>query len=161
MKFSIKDFFSKCDKIRRKLLIWSHLLKKIVNGKLHFLCSVRITLCCQWDYVRSHRLSLAPAKFILVVINKHSNLQNKRTLMNIYIRWHHQIHVMSENYYSHLWAVCSFNSTNFTLLGQTAHGISNRTLLAFIWKKLNLQFLSSQHYIQAQSYFFEIIGKLQ
>ena len=28
MKFSIKDFFSKCDQIRRRLRIWSHLLKK-------------------------------------------------------------------------------------------------------------------------------------
>ena len=28
MKFSIKGFFSKCDQIRRKLWIWSHLLKK-------------------------------------------------------------------------------------------------------------------------------------
>ena len=28
MKFSIKDFFSKFDQIRRKLRIWSHLLKK-------------------------------------------------------------------------------------------------------------------------------------
>ena len=28
MKFSIKDFWSKCDQIRRKLRIWSHLLKK-------------------------------------------------------------------------------------------------------------------------------------
>ena len=28
MKFSIKEFFSKCDQIRRKLQIWSHLLKK-------------------------------------------------------------------------------------------------------------------------------------
>ena len=28
MKFSIKDFFSKCDQIRRKLRIWPHLLKK-------------------------------------------------------------------------------------------------------------------------------------
>ena len=28
MKFSIKDFFRKCDEIRRKLRIWSHLLKK-------------------------------------------------------------------------------------------------------------------------------------
>ena len=27
-KFSIKDFFSKCDQIRRKLRIWSYLLKK-------------------------------------------------------------------------------------------------------------------------------------
>ena len=28
MKFSIKDFFSKCDQIRRNLQIWSRLLKK-------------------------------------------------------------------------------------------------------------------------------------
>ena len=28
MKFSIEDFFSKCHQIRRKLRIWSHLLKK-------------------------------------------------------------------------------------------------------------------------------------
>ena len=28
MKFSIKDFFSKCQQISRKLRIWSHLLKK-------------------------------------------------------------------------------------------------------------------------------------
>ena len=28
MKFFIKDFFSKCDQIRRRLRIWSHLLKK-------------------------------------------------------------------------------------------------------------------------------------
>ena len=28
VKFTIKDFFSKCDQIRKKLRIWSHLLKK-------------------------------------------------------------------------------------------------------------------------------------
>ena len=28
IKFSIKDFFSKCDQIRKKLRIWLHLLKK-------------------------------------------------------------------------------------------------------------------------------------
>ena len=28
MKFSIKDFFRKCDQIRKKLRIWSHFLKK-------------------------------------------------------------------------------------------------------------------------------------
>ena len=39
MKFSIKDLFSKCDQIRRKQQIWSHLLKKSLKGKLHFLCS--------------------------------------------------------------------------------------------------------------------------
>ena len=29
-KFSIKNFFSKCDQIYRKLRIWSHLLKKFL-----------------------------------------------------------------------------------------------------------------------------------
>ena len=30
MKFSIKDFFSKCDQFHRRLWIWSHLLKKFL-----------------------------------------------------------------------------------------------------------------------------------
>ena len=36
MKFSKKDFFSKCDQIRRKLRIWSHLLKKSLMVNLIF-----------------------------------------------------------------------------------------------------------------------------
>ena len=28
MKFSMKDFFNRCDQIRGKLQIWSHILKK-------------------------------------------------------------------------------------------------------------------------------------
>ena len=36
MNFSIKDFFSKCDQIRRKLRIWSHLLKKSLMEKFIF-----------------------------------------------------------------------------------------------------------------------------
>ena len=40
MKFSIKDLFSKCDQIRRKLRIWSYLLKKSVMGNFIF-CAVR------------------------------------------------------------------------------------------------------------------------
>ena len=40
MKFSIKDFFSKCDQIRNFLRIWSHLLKKSLMKNFNFLCSV-------------------------------------------------------------------------------------------------------------------------
>ena len=36
MKFSIRDFFSKCDQIRRKLQIWSHSLKKSLLENLFF-----------------------------------------------------------------------------------------------------------------------------
>ena len=38
-KFSIKDFFSICDQIRRKLRIWSHLLKKSLIENFIF-CAV-------------------------------------------------------------------------------------------------------------------------
>ena len=39
MKFSIKDFFSKCDQIRSFLLIWLHLLKKFFMENFIF-CAV-------------------------------------------------------------------------------------------------------------------------
>ena len=39
MKFSSKES-SKCDQSRRKLQIWSHLLKKSLMPKLLFLCSI-------------------------------------------------------------------------------------------------------------------------
>ena len=39
IKFSVKNFFSKCDRIRKKLWIWSHLAKKFLMEKIHFLCS--------------------------------------------------------------------------------------------------------------------------
>ena len=39
MKFSVKDFFSKCDQIRRFLRIWSYLLKKSLTENFIF-CAV-------------------------------------------------------------------------------------------------------------------------
>ena len=57
MKFSIRDFFGKCDQIRRKLPIWSHLLKKslmenfifcamyLANPKI-FLCLFTVHISC-------------------------------------------------------------------------------------------------------------------
>ena len=38
MKFFIEDFFSKSDQFRRKLLIWSHLLKKSLMENFVHLC---------------------------------------------------------------------------------------------------------------------------
>ena len=36
MKFSIKDFFSKCGHFRSKLRVWSHLLKKSAMANFIF-----------------------------------------------------------------------------------------------------------------------------
>ena len=41
MKFSIKDFFSNNDQIRRKLRIWSFLLEKFLMENLIF-CAVKV-----------------------------------------------------------------------------------------------------------------------
>ena len=47
MKFSIKDFFSKCDQICSFLWIWSHLLKNSLMENFIF-CAVYVPvfLCC-------------------------------------------------------------------------------------------------------------------
>ena len=39
MKFSIKDFFSKRDKIRSLLQVLVTFTEEIVDGKLHFFCT--------------------------------------------------------------------------------------------------------------------------
>ena len=43
VKFTIKNFFSKCEEIPRKLCIWFNFGKDIFNRKLHFLCSYSVS----------------------------------------------------------------------------------------------------------------------
>ena len=45
VKLSIKDFFKKCDQIRKKMRIWSHLLKKSLMGNF-INCAVYIIYKC-------------------------------------------------------------------------------------------------------------------
>ena len=51
MKFSIKDFFSKCDQIRIFLRFWSHLPKKSLMGNFIF-CAVYIQAGAPKTYLR-------------------------------------------------------------------------------------------------------------
>ena len=44
MKFSIKDFFRKCDQIRSFLSIWSHLMKKFLMENFSFYAVVGANL---------------------------------------------------------------------------------------------------------------------
>ena len=53
MKFSIKDFFSKCEQIRRKLRIRSHLLKKPLMENFIFWAVLWTWI---WKFVRSKAL---------------------------------------------------------------------------------------------------------
>ena len=56
MKFPIKDFFSKWDRIRRKLRIWSHLLKKSLMENFIF-CAVYAINC-----LNINRITISRAK---------------------------------------------------------------------------------------------------
>ena len=54
MKFSTKDSFNKCDKIRMILIIWSHLLKKSFMKNFIFLCSLSLETK-EWKYRENSR----------------------------------------------------------------------------------------------------------
>ena len=60
MKFSINDFFSKCDRIRSFLQIWSHLLKKSLMENFIFV---------QWSLLGEKKLQLDIEDYLLVKKN--------------------------------------------------------------------------------------------
>ena len=56
MKISIKDFFSKCDQIHRKLRMWSHLLKKFLV-EIHYFdrtINIYLSMDCQFNCFATH-----------------------------------------------------------------------------------------------------------
>ena len=61
MKFSIKDFFSKCNQIRRFSADLVTFTEEILNGRLHFLCSVEG--CSQVSQIRSKNRSYKEKKY--------------------------------------------------------------------------------------------------
>ena len=67
MKSSIKDyFFSKCDQIRRKLRIWSHLLEKSLIENFIFFVH-----CQRWTYCRPYNTSRpSPAFYNIRKLNR-------------------------------------------------------------------------------------------
>ena len=58
--FSIKDFFSNCDKIRSFLWMW--FTEEILNGKLYFLC---VTDHINWNFLRSQSTLSSTTKIFL------------------------------------------------------------------------------------------------
>ena len=56
MKSSIKNFFSKCDQIRRKLQIWSHLLKKSVMENFIFCAVLVITIQAYFEPFHTYKV---------------------------------------------------------------------------------------------------------
>ena len=64
MKFSNKDFFSKCDQIRRKLRIWSHLLKKSLMENFIF-CAVNTVVVRHAMLAKVHEKDKATEAYLV------------------------------------------------------------------------------------------------
>ena len=105
MKFSIKDFFSKCDQIRRKLRVWSHLLGKSLMENFIF-CAVLGEL---WNGITVQKMKFSIKDFLL---------KEKWKIMKILIAdvWYannqlfcdlHTRHVLHFNYLF-IWLSCIF-----------------------------------------------------
>ena len=77
MKFSIQNFFSKCDQIRRKLRIWAHLLKKSLMENFIF-CAVfnQEKLSCPTCYLllthKKNYAYLTDSKYSTWLLKKYS-----------------------------------------------------------------------------------------
>ena len=67
MKFSSKDFFSKSDQIRRKLKIWSYLLKKPLMENLFFSAVLQASIPAK----EASKLGFAPYLVIIDTSLKH------------------------------------------------------------------------------------------
>ena len=98
IKFSITDFFNKCDQILRKLRIWSYLLKKSLMENI-FLCNEFFPIYCdkcikfeEMEYQIHYLLSLKFVHFCLFYINypfyfQHLDLTQDITLPKSSIDW--------------------------------------------------------------------------
>ena len=79
MKFSIKDFFSKCDQIRMTMRIWSHLLKKSLMENF-VICAV---LHCVGVY---YRLKFSSQGKRILTFNR-SKISNWKKSLKLPLHW--------------------------------------------------------------------------
>ena len=69
MKFSIKDFFSKCDQIYSLLRIWSHLLKKSLMENFIFWAVYKIETLSLHKFFSQHSYPFHAIYLFLYYLN--------------------------------------------------------------------------------------------
>ena len=102
-KFFIKDFFSKCDKMHRKLWIWSHLPKKFLIGNFIFLCSELSGLVCSWNSLTDSFMSQDVYWIASYIINIRSVKPDHQKIHNSDIKTHFLPVTSSVSYFNYTW----------------------------------------------------------
>ena len=90
MKFSIKDFFSKCDQIRSFLRIWSHLLKKSVMESFIFCAVIMAVMKDSMDMLSSFWRTTCPTWCASYTCNNSKKNNPKKTPICSSEKWVHQ-----------------------------------------------------------------------
>ena len=120
MKFSIKDFFWKCDQIRGKLWIWSHLLKKSLMKNFIFCAwrkvsktsSYKHQLTSQFLSVNAHCVksvqirSFFGSYFPVFGLNTEIygvNMDQKKTGKTLYLNNLHTVKLCNFFFFQYLW----------------------------------------------------------
>ena len=87
MKFSIKDFFSKCDKIRSFLRIWSHLLKKSLSGNFIFCAVLGATIQSLSNKKSSENIRNPEKRYVVETISETQVDEVLQLLINKILQW--------------------------------------------------------------------------
>ena len=130
MKVSIKDFFGKCDQIRRRLRIWSHLLKhginsmvkEILNGKhvkYKTISSNNFQRCLREEIKKYHDYLKTSAKLLIP-----SPIQTEFYENFIISK------ILKEDQ-KHLWIQANKNYTNMNIL--LTHKLASRFMIIFVF----------------------------
>ena len=97
VKLFMKDFFSKCDQIRKKLWIWSHLLKKYLIE--NFFCAVKMA---QEEF----SFNEVTGWMVLMFVRVHS-------FINVFLRSPWPFHIWCWKMTKLTLKICSVNTARF------------------------------------------------
>ena len=97
VKFSIKDFFCKCDQIRKKLRIWSHLLEKSLMENFTFRA---VTVSCDryWQFIIENVVS-----WVIVIQISMRNFQSYVNYQVFQNHWPEPKPKLSSIYFDDTW----------------------------------------------------------
>ena len=82
MKFSSKEFFSKCHQIRRKLRIWSHFLKNFLMENFIFCAVLRTLVLAAYVLVLRRRKKVESEKLLHALWSNQYLQKTKNNLLN-------------------------------------------------------------------------------
>ena len=134
MKFYIKDFFSKCDQIHRKLPIWSYLLKKSLMENFIFYA----VLIKEKPGKEKFRKNFPVKNFLQVFSGPYFSIFGLNTDQSAFTCWKSKMETLEQGVFIVIWTYftpCSLVSiVNIEHVIAGLEGMMTISLGDFLWK---------------------------